>query len=108
MINGLIMLRTSSVSASAIYTKKKFKRFHDFIQTPTHYRLKKIVYCTAPLYVFYSLKANDVSFESMFEEIPIVIKNSHLVNCLLCDLEEQEKSDIYQHLDLATGYVLLR
>ncbi|KAK2836532.1 hypothetical protein Q7C36_014401 [Tachysurus vachellii] len=36
-----------------------------------------------------SLKKANVGYEKMFEEVPIVIKNSHLVNVLLCDLEDK-------------------
>ncbi|ELU18873.1 hypothetical protein CAPTEDRAFT_161622 [Capitella teleta] len=48
-----------------------------------------------------SLKKSSMSFESLFEEVPVVIKNSHLVNSLLCEMEETESS--YNFLDLATG-----
>ncbi|GAA6092170.1 eukaryotic translation initiation factor 3 subunit H-B isoform X1 [Tachysurus ichikawai] len=36
-----------------------------------------------------SLKKANVGYEKMFEEVPIVIKNSHLVNVLLWDLEDK-------------------
>ena len=50
------------------------------------------------------LKDQGISFEKMFEEIPIVVKNSHLINCLLCEIEEEdETANKFQHLDLATG-----
>merc|ERR1711976_328585 len=54
-----------------------------------------------------SVKGSGISFESMFEEVPVVVKNSHLVNTLLCELEEMSPSE-NQHnfLDLATGTVL--
>ena len=40
----------------------------------------------------------------MFEEVPVVIKNSHLVNTMLCEVEEMTPSnDKYSFLDLATG-----
>lgn len=44
-----------------------------------------------------------LSFEKMFEEIPVYIRNSHLTNTLLCEMEElttTPQSD--QFLDLAT------
>eukprot|EP00918_Siedleckia_nematoides_P078473 GHVU01171707.1.p1 GENE.GHVU01171707.1~~GHVU01171707.1.p1 ORF type:complete len:339 (+),score=43.52 GHVU01171707.1:25-1017(+) len=54
-----------------------------------------------------SLKTNDISFEKMFEEIPIKIKNSHLINTLLCELEETAPIEgKYSFLDLATSTVL--
>ncbi|XP_027031797.1 eukaryotic translation initiation factor 3 subunit H-B isoform X1 [Tachysurus fulvidraco] len=36
-----------------------------------------------------SLKKANVGYEKMFEEVPIVIKNSHLINVLLWDLEDK-------------------
>ncbi|XP_064605529.1 LOW QUALITY PROTEIN: eukaryotic translation initiation factor 3 subunit H-A-like [Liolophura sinensis] len=48
-----------------------------------------------------------LSFEKMFEEIPVFIRNSHLTNTLLCEMEElttTPQSD--QFLDLATSSVL--
>merc|ERR1712018_293134 len=48
-----------------------------------------------------------INFENMFDEVPIVVKNSHLVNSLCTELEELAPSDNkYQFLDLATGSVL--
>ena len=50
-----------------------------------------------------SIKAAGISFEKMFKEIPVQIKNSHLVNSLLCELDdpltEQQRFD---YLDLGT------
>lgn len=37
----------------------------------------------------HSLKKATVGYENMFEEVPIVIKNSHLINVLLWDLEDK-------------------
>jgi len=54
-----------------------------------------------------SIKAGGLSFDAMFEEVPVVIKNSHLVNTMLCEVEEMTPSnDKYSFLDLATGSVL--
>ena len=51
-----------------------------------------------------SMRKSGVSFETMFEEVPIVIKNSHLLNSLLCDLEDTTTSkNKFNFLDLATG-----
>ena len=50
-----------------------------------------------------SVKAAGISFEKMFEEIPITIKNSHLVNSMLCEIDDtlqEEKS--FDFLDLGT------
>jgi len=51
------------------------------------------------------VKAAGMSFEKMFTEIPVTIKNSHLVNSLLCELDEpltQQQS--FDYLDLGTRY----
>jgi len=46
-----------------------------------------------------------LSFEAMFEEVPILIRNSHLVNTLLCEIEEETPSETkYNFLDLSTRY----
>ena len=69
-------------------------------------RLKESVRKHVILFVFYRLKEQGISFEKMFEEIPVVVKNSHLINCLLCEVEEEdETANKFQHLDLATGSV---
>jgi translation initiation factor 3 subunit H len=55
-----------------------------------------------------AVKDLHVSYESLFTEIPIVIKNSHLVNALLLELSEQIGLDMggAQHLDLGTSGTL--
>jgi len=54
-----------------------------------------------------AIKSANINFENMFEEVPVVVKNSHLVNSLCCELEEIAPSkDKYQFLDLASGFVL--
>lgn len=53
----------------------------------------------------YSLRQAGLTFEKMFDEVPIVIKNSHLLNVLLCELQEkQQPNKQYPVLDLATRY----
>ncbi len=49
-----------------------------------------------------------VSHDALFQEVPIVIKNSHLVNELLLELSEQvPQQDVgNQFLDLGTADVL--
>lgn len=50
-----------------------------------------------------AIKETNISFEKMFEEIPIYIKNSHLTNALLCEIEEKTPAqESYNYLDLAT------
>jgi translation initiation factor 3 subunit H len=54
-----------------------------------------------------SVKKAGLSFEHMFEEVPIVIKNSHLINALCCEVEESKPTDNpYNYLDLATSSML--
>ena len=55
-----------------------------------------------------AIQAANISFEKMFEEIPVVVKNSHLVNALLCEIDESPKSreeETCNFLDLATRLV---
>jgi len=48
-----------------------------------------------------------LSFENMFEEIPVVIKNSHLMNVALCEIEDKlSTKKTYNNLDMATGNVM--
>lgn len=50
-----------------------------------------------------AISKHNISFENMFEEIPVVLKNSHLVNALLCELAETTKRDYkFNFLDLGT------
>ena len=56
----------------------------------------------------FSVKKAGLSFEEMFEEVPLVIKNSHLTNALCCELEEvSPPENPYDFLDLATRYAFL-
>jgi len=51
-----------------------------------------------------SLREMGVSFETMFEEIPVVIRNSHLMNVTLCEIEDKLNTNrTYNNLDMATG-----
>ncbi|XP_078542988.1 eukaryotic translation initiation factor 3 subunit H [Lissotriton helveticus] len=51
-----------------------------------------------------SLKKANIAFEHMFEEVPIIIKNSHLNNVLLWDLEQKSPvSDKHELLNLASS-----
>nr|SVE70442.1 EOG090X06SH [Daphnia similis]SVE71697.1 EOG090X06SH [Daphnia similis]SVE72328.1 EOG090X06SH [Daphnia similis] len=54
-----------------------------------------------------ALKTHHLSFESLYQEIRLVIHNSHLVNALLCELSEMVPSyEGSQYLDLGTASVL--
>lgn len=49
------------------------------------------------------LKKANIGFEHMFEEVPIVIKNSHLINVLLWDLEDKSTvADKHELLNLSS------
>ncbi|KAK2141196.1 hypothetical protein LSH36_1141g00038 [Paralvinella palmiformis] len=53
------------------------------------------------------LKVSSISFDSMFEEVPVCIKNSHLINALCSELDEILPEDNqYNFLDLATSNTL--
>ena len=55
-----------------------------------------------------SIKDLHISFETMLTQVPIVIKNSHLINALLLDMQEQlnVSSGGAQYLDLGTATTL--
>jgi len=49
------------------------------------------------------IRQSGLSFEAMFEEVPILMRNSHLVNTLLCEIEQETPSQTkYNFLDLST------
>ncbi|KAG8010234.1 Eukaryotic translation initiation factor 3 subunit H, partial [Nibea albiflora] len=49
------------------------------------------------------LKKANIGFEHMFEEVPIVIKNSHLINVLMWDLEDKSTvADKHELLNLSS------
>jgi len=51
-----------------------------------------------------SLNSNNLSFQDIFEEIPIKIHNSLLVNALLTEMEEKRTAeDSFERLDLSTN-----
>lgn len=50
-----------------------------------------------------SLKKASIGFENMFEEVPIVIKNSHLINVLMWELEDKSTvTDKHELLNLSS------
>ena len=52
-----------------------------------------------------NMAKHNINFDTMFEEIPIVLRNSHLVNTLLCELAEKtRKEQKFNALDLGTRY----
>ena len=56
------------------------------------------------LYVLFSLAAKGISFDNLFEEVPVIVKNSNLMNALLCEVEETSSLPNRENfLSLATG-----
>ena len=55
-----------------------------------------------------SIKDLHISFETMFSQVPIVVKNSHLMNALLLDIQDQLPMSAggNQYLDLGTATTL--
>lgn len=51
----------------------------------------------------FSLKKANIGFEQMFEEVPIVIKNSHLISVLMWELEDKSTvADKHELLNLSS------
>ncbi|KAA8591553.1 hypothetical protein FQN60_016927 [Etheostoma spectabile] len=51
-----------------------------------------------------ALKKANIGFEHMFEEVPIIIKNSHLINVLMWDLEDKSTvADKHELLNLSSS-----
>jgi len=56
-----------------------------------------------------SLKESNLTYEDVFEEIPIRVHNSHLVNAFLCDLADKGSADYdFERLNLSTNPFLER
>merc|ERR1712088_155553 len=55
-----------------------------------------------------AVKDLHISYETMFTQVPIVIKNSHLMNALLLEMQESLTLDVggTQFLDLGTAHTL--
>jgi translation initiation factor 3 subunit H len=55
------------------------------------------------------LKSHNLTFTSMFEELPIVVKNSHLISVLLAELKllNIDKPKPMPLLEISAGYYLL-
>ncbi|CAG2109167.1 unnamed protein product [Medioppia subpectinata] len=54
-----------------------------------------------------TLRTNHMSFDKFFEEIPVVIKNSHLINALLCELDSEMPVDCGKQLLDMGGFGVL-
>jgi len=53
------------------------------------------------------LSEKKMTFSNLFEEVPVVVKNSNLVNALVCEIESQiPRTDREPFLSLATGSYL--
>lgn len=90
---------------------------YDPIRTTQGYLSLKAYRLTPEMMKFYgnkdgdyspeNIKAMGINFENMFEEIPITIKNSHLMNSLLCEIEDDmQEKQTFDYLDLGTSSVL--
>ena len=54
-----------------------------------------------------NMAKHGINFETILQEIPIVLRNSHLVNALLCEISEKTKKDQkFSALDLGTRFVI--
>jgi len=54
-----------------------------------------------------AMKEMKLNYENFMEELPVVIKNSHLVNAMLCELKDlAPATKKYSNLDLSTSNVL--
>jgi translation initiation factor 3 subunit H len=55
------------------------------------------------------VKELKLNYENFLEELPVVVKNSHLVNSLLCELQDMSPSSKrYNFLDLSTRLNLMK
>lgn len=55
------------------------------------------------LFLSQRIKQVKLNHENFMEELPVVIKNSHLVNSMLCQLQDMSESPKrYNFLDLST------
>ncbi|KAG7254340.1 hypothetical protein CRUP_010560, partial [Coryphaenoides rupestris] len=51
------------------------------------------------------LKKANIGFEHMFEEVPIIIKNSHLISVLMWELEDKSTvADKHELLNLSSSF----
>jgi len=65
--------------------------------------------CRDAEYTLDSFKNNKCSYSELFEEIPVTIRNSHLMNMLLCELSDLVPSHAgKQFLDMSTAFSLER
>lgn len=56
-----------------------------------------------------TIQTTNINFKSIFKKIPIVIKNSHLINTLLYKINKYPKSKkkkTYNFLNLTTKFIL--
>lgn len=86
-------------------------QFSDPLRTSQGFLTLKAYRLTPAMMKFYkesdftpeNMSKHNINFESMFEEIPIVLRNSHLVNALLCELSDKtRKEQKFSALDLGT------
>lgn len=45
----------------------------------------------SPIVDWSSARQANLNFETLLEELPVTFRNSHLVNALLCEIDEQTR-----------------
>jgi len=80
----------SSIEESVVLLYDPVKTARGFLSLRA-FRLSNLAMklCKEGEFTSEALKNNKMSFEKFFEEIPIFIRNSHLVNALLCKLDSE-------------------
>ncbi|XP_003737547.1 eukaryotic translation initiation factor 3 subunit H [Galendromus occidentalis] len=87
-----------------IKAQKGFLSLRAFRLTEAAFKL-----CREGEYTLDSFKNNKCSYSELFEEIPVQIRNSHLMNLLQCELSEMVPSHVgKQFLDMSTAFSLER
>jgi len=93
-------------SVAILYDPIRTSRGHLSLKA---YRLTNVAMkmCKEGEFTTETLRGNHMSFDKFFEEIPVFIKNSYLVNTLLCELEADMAVDEGKQLfDMGTVSVL--
>lgn len=98
----------SAIEESVVLFYDPIKTGRGFLSLKA-YRLTNIAMklCKEGEFTADTLRNNKMSFDKFFEEIPLVIKNSHLINALLCELEEETPVDCGKQLLDMGGFGVL-
>ncbi len=89
----------SAIEESVVLLYDPIRTARGFLSLKS-YRLTNVAMklCKEGEFTTETLRSNHMSFDKFFEEIPLVIKNSHLINALLCELEEEMPVDCGKQL----------